>query len=173
MFDTLFFIVWLSVVIGCIAMQVYGNPWPELSLKYGSDRQPTVASVTRCWLEAQLSRPPTPWRISMWASRHYPSAVLSIHQSGLEIGFSPIAVGWFGVSFRPIRFETLFIPWNEVEIAARRGQYEYKGSVIMRFAKTPLIGLRISGGVMDELMKLGAPFQIADDEQLRRIDGTF
>jgi hypothetical protein len=58
------------------------------------------------------------------------------------------------------------IPWHDITVAARRGPYEYSDPAILRFAKASDVGAHISGRAMDELLRIGLQFRIANDGQV-------
>lgn len=63
---------------------------------------------------------------------------------------------------------TIFVPWDDVEITARRSRYEYEAPVILRFRKTPEVAVHVTQAVMDKMLALGIPFHLADDGTLIR-----
>ena len=106
----------------------------------------------------------------MFADAHFPRATIRVHPTGLEVWFPTVAMSWFGICVRPIWFKSLFVPWPELEITAKRGRFEYDGPVILRFEKTRNIGMRISGTVMDQLIELGAPYQVPEHGRIQQTE---
>ncbi len=151
-----------------VVYRILNNPWRELGRYYGSDHRDAAPSIPSCWIDVQRFHRDQNWRISGFADAHFPQATLCVHTTGLEIWFPIVSISWIGIRLRPVRFQSLFAPWNEVEITARRGSYEYSGPVIFQFEKTRNIGIRISGVVMNRLMELGAPFRLSENGQVVR-----
>ena len=155
---------WFELLVGTwfVAFPLFvwhHNPMRKLARHYSTEPRFGCPTVHRCWIEIQNSPPSQPWRPSMGRWNHYPNVDISVCPEELQFELKYL-----------LSQRYLLIPWSDVTVFARRGPYEYYGSVLLRFAKEPNIGMHLSGAAMDELLRIGLPFRIGDDGYVVRCE---